>query len=264
MKMKQFLWVIGFVLSVCLSGCVESKDATTESANAKEVNFVTADSIQIIADLYESNKTAPTILLFHQGGSNARAEYGTIIPRLMEKGYNIIAVDQRRGGQRYGSYNRTIARMPESNFSYCDAYADLESTLDYLIKSGFSGSKILWGSSYSAALAIKLANDRPEAVDAVLAFSPASGGPMEGCQPNEYFETLQVPLLLLRPAREMEIASVQAQFDLARENNHQVYVAENGVHGSSMLVAKRVKADVAENWQIVESFISGVLDAREK
>ncbi len=264
MKMKQILWIIGVVLCTGLPGCVESRDAATESAGSNEINFVTADSVQIIADLYVSNKTAPTILLFHQGGSNARAEYVTIIPRLMEKGYNIIAIDQRRGGQRYGSYNRTIARMPESNFSYCDAYADLENTLDYLIRSGFSGSKILWGSSYSASLAIKLANNRPEAVDAVLAFSPASGGPMEGCRPDEYFETLQVPLLLLRPKGEMEIASVQAQFDLARENNHQVYIAENGVHGSSMLVAKRVKADVAENWQIVESFISSVIEAREE
>lgn len=264
MKMQQVFGIIGIVLCVALSGCVENKNAATESSSSKEVNFVTADSVQIIADLYESNKTAPTILLFHQGGSNARAEYGTIIPRLMEKGYNIIAVDQRRGGQRYGSYNRTIARMPESNFSYCDAYADLDGALDFLIQSGFSGSKILWGSSYSAALAIKLANNRHETVDAVLAFSPASGGPMEGCRPDEYFETLQVPLLLLRPKREMEIPSAQAQFELARENNHQVYIAENGVHGSSMLVAKRVKAEVAENWQIVESFISGVIDEGTK
>lgn len=258
--MKQVFWIIGVVLSVGFSGCEESKNAAGEISQGKEVSFLSADSVQIIADLYERSKTAPTILLFHQGGSNARAEYGTIIPQLIDKGYNVIAVDQRSGGQRYGSYNRTVARIAENNFSYCDAYADLESALDYLVKADFSGRKILWGSSYSASLAIKLANDRPEAVDGVLAFSPASGGPMQACRPDEYFATLQVPLLLLRPKREMEIPSVNEQFELARENNHQVYVAENGVHGSSMLVAKRVKADVAENWHIVDSFITSVIE----
>ena len=61
-------------------------------------------------------------------------------------------------------------------------------------------------------------------VDGVLAFSPASGGPMKHCKPDEYFETLKVPLLLLRPLQELEIESVKNQFELAQKTNHQVYI----------------------------------------
>lgn len=62
----------------------------------KEISFATADEVQIIGDLYEQDKTAPTILLFHQAGSNARAEYGLISPRLFARGYNILAIDQHK------------------------------------------------------------------------------------------------------------------------------------------------------------------------
>ncbi len=248
------------VIFSILTSCQGNSNVTGKRGSSREVSFSSSDNVQIVGDLYENSKETPTILLFHQSGSNSRAEYRTIIPKLIEKGYNILAIDQRQGGQLYGSFNRTIANITTNEFGYCDAYADIEGALDYLMKSGFSGSKVLWGSSYSASLAIKLANDRPDEVNAVLAFSPASGGPMKECRPDEYFETLQVPLLLLRPGKEMEIKSVKNQFDLAQQNKHQVYVAENGVHGSSMLVAERVNADVDENWSIVYAFIENYVE----
>jgi pimeloyl-ACP methyl ester carboxylesterase len=220
-----------------------------------EVSFYTSDSLQIFGDLYEADKGGSTILLFHQGGSNAKGEYSMIIPRLIETGYNVFAIDQRKGGQLYGQYNRTVANIPINRNSYCDAYPDLEAALDYIIERGYTGNKILWGSSYSASLVIKLASRRPDDISAVLAFSPASGEPMEGCEPNVLFESLEKPLLVLRPGREMEIESVQAQMSLAKQFEHQTYVAENGVHGSSMLVQERVQGGVEKHWAIVEAFI---------
>lgn len=242
------------------------KDETkTESANeintSQEISFYTPDSIKIFGDLYELDKKENTIILFHQGGSNARGEYAPIIPKLIEKGFNILAIDQRVGGQFYGSYNRTLANIPTNSFGdgygYCDAYNNLESALDYIIDSGFSGNKIIWGSSYSASLAIQLANNRQNDVNGVLAFSPASGGSMKDCLPDKYFESLKLPLLLLRPPNEIN-ENTTLQINLANEHNHQTYVAKNGVHGSSMLVKERVGNNVEETWEVVFSFLNEI------
>ncbi|MTI41210.1 alpha/beta hydrolase family protein [Fulvivirga lutimaris] len=225
---------------------------------AKEISYITTDGIKIYGDLYEVDKKAITILLFHQGGSNARAEYKPIIPKLIGQGYNVLVTDQRSGGQLYGSYNRTVADLGLKRFSYCDAYADIEGALNYILETGFTGKKIIWGSSYSATLVIKLAHEKTKDISGVLAFSPASGEPMEGCRPEEYFPSLKVPLLLLRPSREMEIESVKSQFELAKTYHHQVYEATNGRHGSSMLVDERIGESADATWKVVNAFLKNL------
>ncbi len=243
-----------------------NKSARAETPNAvtegKEISFYTPDSIRIFGDLYELDKKGTTILLFHQGGSNARGEYGPIIPRLIEQGYNILAIDQRVGGQYYGNYNRTLANIPTNvygdGYGYCDAYNNLESALDFMIESGFSGDMIVWGSSYSASLAIQLANHRQSDFDGVLAFSPASGGPMGDCLPDQYFETVNIPLLILNSPSEMEREDSKLQFELASKHGHQTYAPKNGVHGSSMLVEERVGSGVEDTWAVVLSFLKEV------
>nr|WP_299072886.1 hypothetical protein [uncultured Allomuricauda sp.] len=255
-------------LSICIlflfSACQKKSkiEDTTTSDSVEEISFVTSDGIKIYGDLYEIDKTSTVILLFHQGGSNARAEYGSIIPKLVDKGFNILAIDQRMGGQIYGNYNRTLTTISDHSFgnpyTYCDAYNNLESALDFIIGSEFTGNKIVWGSSYSASLAIQLASQNQDKINAVLAFSPASGGSMKNCLPDPYFETLKVPLLLLRPPNEMENENVQAQFELAKVNGHQTYAAKYGVHGSSMLVSERVGNDVSETWEVVTTFLEEI------
>lgn len=250
MRLSNILIAFSIILTW---GCTQKSDPQ----NDYDFKLVTPDSVTIYGDTYISDPGAATVVLFHQGGSNSRAEYGPIIPRLRDQGYNVVTVDQRRGGQTYGSYNRTVEKLEINPYSYCDAYPDLESTLDYVISSNLiSGEIIVWGSSYSGTLVIQLAAKNQDKVSGVLAFSPASGGPMADCRPDEYFEDLEIPLLLLRPGSEMEFESVQAQFALAEEAEHQGYVAENGVHGSSMLVQSRVEGSVEAHWAKVLGFIS--------
>ncbi len=260
--MRNILIATFGVLILCWSCDKRKREIANETSLAKEVSFYTPDSIKIYGDLYELDKKGNIILLFHQGGSNARGEYGPIIPKLIEKGFNILAIDQRVGGQFYGSYNRTLANIPGNIFGdgygYCDAYNNLESALDYTIDSGFSGNKIIWGSSYSASLAIQLANNRQNDIKGVLAFSPASGGSMRECLPNKYFESLKLPLIILRPNNEMENENSQVQYSLANKYNHQTFIAKNGVHGSSMLVKERVGGDTEKIWEVVYSFLSKV------
>ena len=257
MRLITFLLFLTIWSLMSCKGDIQHFDQPTRAY--EEIYFYTPDSIKIFGELYEKDKKEDVLLLFHQGGSNARGEYRTIIPKLLENDLNILAIDQRVGGQIYGSYNRTIANIPsnsfDNNYGYCDAYNNLEGALDFLIQNGFTGGKILWGSSYSATLSIKLACERGNEILGVLAFSPASGNAMEGCNPEEFIEKVKVPLIILKPPNEMKSERSIAQFELAKKYNHQTYAAENGIHGSSMLVESRVGKDVSKNWEVVEKFI---------
>ncbi len=223
----------------------------------QEVIFSTEDGVTIYGDLYAPSETkeGPVLLLFHQGGSDARGEYEPLVGRLLARGLTVLAIDQRLGGNRLGGVNRTVEALGSPAASYCDAYPDLEAALAHMRGEGYRGPTLVWGSSYSATLALRLASEHPEAVRGVLAFSPASGEPMAGCQPEPFVTGLTTPALVLRPALEMQYGHVAEQLDHFRTQGLQTYVAPNGVHGSSMLNARRVHGDVEPTWQVVEAFI---------
>ncbi len=245
--MKRLLYILFIIGNWCF--------LQAQQLDAVEIDFLASDSLRIFGDLYHQDKSNPTVFLFHQGRSNGRAEYLELIPTLLDKGYNVVSIDQRRGGQLYGRYNRTVAQLMLNGYSYCDTYPDLEGIVNYMTKAGYVGKRVLWGSSYSAALVVRLAHNRPEDFHAVLSFSPASGGPMQDCKADDFFETLKVPLLLMRPGNEMEIESVAAQLLLAKQYGHKTYVVDHGVHGSSMMVASRVDGSILDQWEVVHSFL---------
>ncbi len=224
---------------------------------SREVTFNSKDGIKLYADIYDSKKgkSAPLIMLFHQGGGDVRGEYATIIPKLLKQGYNVMATDVRQGGKRFGT-NRTMANIKQE-YGYCDAYSDLEAALDQAKSQGFTGKKIAWGSSFTAALVFRLAKERGNDLAGILGFSPASGGPMKDCKPSLFASGVKIPALGIRPRREMRTGVIQfAEF---KKHGIQTYVAENGVHGSSMLVESRVKGDTKDHWKVVLEFIARAL-----
>lgn len=229
------------------------------SATAQsDISFETEDGVTIYGYEYlHSDKDAPVILLFHQGGGNALAEYSSIIPKLLEAGFSAVAVDQRVGGSYLGGENKT-AKAVEFKDGYCHAYPDLVATLNYA-QGKYPGKKfIVWGSSYSASLATKLASEYPDKISGLLSFSPASGGPMVDCKADLFSDKVTVPSIFLRPASEMEREASVAQFELFKEQGHRVYIAENGVHGSSMLNSERVDGSVERQWNVVLSFLKSI------
>jgi len=224
------------------------------------VEFKAADGVVIVGDIYKPYaKKAPFILLFHQAGANAGAEYDSIIPRLLEHGYNVLAIDQRSGGSRLGGENRTVERMETKDHHYCEAYPDLEAALQFVIDESFTGPRFVWGSSYSAALVIHLGVDHKDDIAGVLAFSPAAGAAMKTCDPTAAIQKIEVPVLALRPAGEMERDSVRKQLETFKGLGHTTYVSANGVHGSSMLNPKRVDGSVEDTWKAVFGFIDSVV-----
>lgn len=223
------------------------------------VEFVTADSVTVYADVHNPSSGEPraTILAFHQAGANGRAEYESIAVRLTGLGYRVLTTDQRSGGGRaFGGENRTVAALGESA-SFCEAAPDLEAALSY-VSSTYGGPVVVWGSSYSAALTLRLAAQNRAGVVGALAFSPASGGPMVDCRGEEVSEMIEVPVLVLRPEAEMEREATAAQAKLFRSQGHDVFVSRPGAHGSSTLVEQRVGAGVDKTWERVETFLDKV------
>lgn len=227
------------------------------AADSVEVSFETSDGVRVFADFHDvaGDGSAPLILLFHQAGGDARGEYGPIVPRLVDAGFRVLAVDQRAGGDRFGGVNRTMAARGDDEAGYCDAYPDLTAALDWAIARGLDGPRFAWGSSYSAALAMKLGAERGRDLAGVLAFSPASGEPMRGCDPAEFAGDIRIPVLALRPPAEAQSERGRAQIAAFDSLGIRTYVAAHGTHGSSMLVADRVDGDVEPAWAAVLDFL---------
>jgi len=146
----------------------------TLASDSHSINFKSTDGLLITADSYTAHaSTAPLILLFHQAGSS-RGEYNDIAPRLNKLGFNCIAVDLRSGEYSRGKDNETSIRASNAGLatSYVDALPDIIATLNFVHKQYSNSKIIIWGSSYSASLALKVAGDHSERVDGVIAFSP--------------------------------------------------------------------------------------------
>jgi dienelactone hydrolase len=136
--------------------------------------FKSSDGLEITADLYVNNpESSPFVILFHQARSS-RGEYREIAPKLGELGFNSMAIDQRSGGKINGVINETHQRAVKQNLptEYTDAEIDMNSAIDY-VKTNFSKASklVIWGSSYSSALVLKIAGERKD-IDGALSFAP--------------------------------------------------------------------------------------------
>jgi dienelactone hydrolase len=137
------------------------------------VTFPSQDGLTVDGDWYPAAKAdAPIILLCHQARFS-RGEYKEIAPRLNKLGFNCLAIDQRAGDKVNKIDNETarLAREKGMKTDYLDAEQDIVSAVKYL-NNKYQKHVIIFGSSYSASLALKVAKEN-DAVGAVVVFSPA-------------------------------------------------------------------------------------------
>jgi pimeloyl-ACP methyl ester carboxylesterase len=145
---------------------------TTFKISAQQtITFPSEDKLLITADHYFNKKDLPYILLFHQANSS-RGEYRETAGKLMKLGFNCLAVDLRSGKEVNYVQNETAARAAEQKLptSYLDAEKDILASISY-VKQISQKKVILFGSSYSASLVMKVGNQNPD-VEAIVAFSP--------------------------------------------------------------------------------------------
>lgn len=136
-----------------------------------KITFPSKDGLTITADFYKGDIEDPYILLLHQAGSS-RGEYKEIGKKLVQLGFNCLAVDLRSGKESNYVANETAKLASEKGLGqeYIDSKQDIEAAIDY----AFEKSKkqvVLFGSSYSASLSMVIAH-KNEKVQGVVAFSP--------------------------------------------------------------------------------------------
>ena len=132
------------------------------------------------------------------------------------------------------------------------AQRDMQGAVDWAAAQG--RPVILWGSSYSAALAFPVAAANPGKVKAVLAFSP-----------GEYFDgkpaiasaakAVTVPVFVTSAPSAEEQAEAKPIFDAAAAKDKTLFVPQHGVHGSSTLIAAKNPAGAASEWTAVQTFL---------
>jgi dienelactone hydrolase len=233
------------------------------------IEFSSLDQLKVTADLYTTgDKHAPTIVLVHQSGAS-RGEYRQIAPHLQELGFNALAVDSRWGERdRWnGVINETAARfgtaaiaasgdIPKIRSVHQAAAHDVRAALEWLKANNYTGARLLWGSSISANLVLKVAADPTQRVAAVLSFSP---GEYYKDQPNELraaITGLHLPTLIACGADEEGAA--KPVFDAVPSRQKVFYRAMDGRHGATILV------DDPGNWVGITPFLAQFEQTRKE
>ncbi len=199
---------------------------------------------------------APVILLFHQAGSN-HGEYASIAVQLATRGYGVIALDQRSGGDLYSPGNATVAEAGGNDPNFLDVTADLDAALAYTRRTFPASPVYVWGSSYSASLVFELAATHPHDVAAVLAFSPGEYFADTGYV-HRYAREIHVPVFVDSAADSEEEAAARSIVDAVPSKHKVLYTPHHGIHGSSTLNPDRDPDGVGENWSAVRSFLTSL------
>ncbi len=136
-----------------------------------KVAFEAEDGLLVVADHYLVNSDYPYILLFHNLESS-RGEFREIAHRLNKLGYNCLAVDLRLGREINFIRNETAQNAASMKLPsrLIDTKRDMIAAIEY-VKNRSELPVILFGSTFSASLALVLAKNRAD-VKAVVAFSP--------------------------------------------------------------------------------------------
>lgn len=221
------------------------------------IKFKSKDGVEITANLYMTHPdTVPFIILFHQAGWS-RGEYQEIGPKLNMMGYNCMAVDLRSGREINGIMNLTnqSAKSKMKDTNYLDAYPDMEAAVAHAKQFLAGGKLVIWGSSYSASLVLKLASET-DSLSAVVAFSPGEYFTNFG-KPADFIassaQLIKIPVFIT--SSKSEEGGSKPLYEAILSENKTFFVPDSsGNHGSRALWEKF--SDSREYWKAIDQFLS--------
>lgn len=220
------------------------------------LEFPSLDGLTITANSYEVIPSDQYIILCHQA-RYSRGEYREIAKELNKLGYNCLAIDQRSGDECNDMINETARRAKKENKAtdYADAKQDMLAAIDY-VKNKTGKKVILWGSSYSASLALEIGTESDD-VEAVVAFSP-----------GEYFKYMigdkikgfDKPVFATGAKKEMK--AIETLIGNTASGMKSVFTPSgDGVHGSSALFAE--SPGNTEYWSALKAFLIQIKPAEK-
>ncbi len=216
-------WIVFYLLFILkISGFCQHK-----------VTFFASDSLKITADLYLKNYNYPFILLFHQNGYS-RGEYVEIAGKLLNLGYNCLAVDLRTGGKVNYIRNETAFRAQEKNISckLIDSKKDILAAIEYAGKYN-KKPVILFGSSHSASLCMIVGKNNKR-VNAVVAFCPGEYFEPEISVKNA-LQDFDKPLFVSSSENEYEYIMEMLDYDPVKTRTIYKHNESSESHGAKIL-----------------------------
>lgn len=237
---------------VACSGGGKSADVS-KPKGVKEVSFQASDGLKVFADQYSATtgRSLTIILLFHQAGSSAD-EYATIAPKLAAKGYDCLAVDLRSGGDKFGR-NRTAEGLG-SEPNYESASQDMRAAVEWAKGEGYD-SIILFGSSYSASLSLRLATEE-QGISGVVAFSPGEYFSKKGIV-RTWAAHVRVPTFIAGAPGELD--AVQQIYDGMPIEEKYLCLPHDAIHGASMLIPEKNPKGANGVWAELTDFLNSWL-----
>lgn len=219
------------------------------------VTFPSLDGIKITGDVYmTADEKAPFIILYHQA-RYSRGEYLEIAPKLNALGFNCMAVDQRSGKEVNEVKNKTHERAVKAgkNTDYLDAWPDLVASLNYVTDNFESQQIIVWGSSYSSALAFPLAAKHPDIINGILSFSPGNYFELEGKSIADYAKEVKCPVFITSSkSEEIEWRPI---YNKLQSTDKSFYLPKDeGFHGSKALWEENEGHELY--WKAVTNFLN--------
>ncbi len=207
---------------------------TTGNLKSQElISFKAADGLEITANLYEIDTMLPYLLLFHQAGYS-KGEYRETAIKLLKLDYNVIAVDLRSGDKVNFVNNETatLARSTGKPAELIDAEQDIIAAIDYAY---YKSNKevVIFGSSYSASLCLKVAATNPK-VKAAIAFSPGEYF-MPKMEIKQEIKTIEKPIFVA--VSQQELSYAMELLSLVDNKYKVLFTPKNGKgeHGSKAL-----------------------------
>lgn len=257
--------IIGIFFALSAASCKGPTAPPGPAPGSQEITFKAADGVTVYTDLYKSlpkdSGVMPLktiVLMFHQAGSNAK-EYTEIAPRIAKMGVDCLAVDQRAGGMMFGASNRTQMHAG-GKVDYMAAYQDMQAALEWAQDQKYQRI-IVWGSSYSASLALRLASEN-SSVYAVLSFSPGEYFDQKGLVAG-WNSALKVPVFIActedEKTEQVQAIVKAADPDPVRKANDVLFTAPEGMHGSSTLHHRGNVESETAYWAATEKFLKNVL-----
>jgi dienelactone hydrolase len=137
------------------------------------VTFKSSDNLTISADFYETETVSKKWMIMCHQEEYSRGEYKEIAQRMIKLNYNCLAIDLRSGNEVNYVTNETAgeAKSLGKSQTLLSCEIDILSAIEYVLSREKDAEIVLFGSSFSASLCLKMAKERPD-IKAVIAFSP--------------------------------------------------------------------------------------------
>jgi len=244
------LLLFTFVFTSCKKD--KDPDGTTNTNNtpaAGAIEVTAADGLKVTVENHPKDASMPVIVLCHQAGFS-RGEYSEITPRLLEMGFNCVTVDLRSGGSVNGVDNATFTRAKAAGKAtgFNDSKQDMVAAITWA-KENYGKNVILWGSSYSASLALILGKQNAN-VEQVICFSP-----------GEYLSPVNVGLQAKGMSKPCFLASAYSERGdvgllynvITSSKKTQFIPKKDGQHGSKSLWKSNTNS--SDYWAALSTFL---------